>query len=108
MTHCERGLPLKCKPLGRLAPRGQLDRTRPTRLSDDQRKSSRLLRCLRKERCQDLLYVLALTLGAVGTPVAMLRKWLDAIKHMMAVATTIFVGRHAALHIRPSEGRASC
>ena len=33
-------------------------------------------------------------------PVAMLRKWLDAIKHMVAVATTIFVGRHEALHIR--------
>ena len=33
-------------------------------------------------------------------PVAMLRKWLDAIKHMVAVATTIFVGRHWALHIR--------
>jgi hypothetical protein len=29
----------------------------------------------------------------------MLGKWLDAIKHMMAVATTIFVGRHAALQI---------
>ena len=45
-----------------------------------------------------MLYVLALTLGAVWTPIAMLRKWLDAIKHMMAVATAIFVGRHVALH----------
>ena len=32
--------------------------------------------------------------------VAMFRKRLDAIKHMVAVATTIFVGRHWALHIR--------
>ncbi len=47
-----------------------------------------------------MLHVLALTLGAAWMPVAMLRKWLDAIKHMVAVATTIFVGRHAALHIR--------
>ena len=46
-----------------------------------------------------MLHVLALTLGAVWTPIAMLGKWLDAIKHMMAVATTIFVGRHAALQI---------
>ena len=55
------------------------------------------MRCLRKERCQDLLYVLALTLGAVWTPLAVLRKWLDAIKRMMAVATAIFVGRHVVL-----------
>jgi len=27
----------------------------------------------------------------------MLGKWLDAIKYMMAVATAIFIGRHAAL-----------
>lgn len=68
--------------------------------SVDQRSSSRLVRCLRKEWCQDLLHVLALTLGAVWTPIAMLRNSLDTIKHMMAVATTILVGRHAALHIR--------
>ena len=75
--------------------------TNPTHsTSGDQRSSSRLVRCLRKERCQDLLHVLALTLGAVWSPIAMLRKWLDTIKHMMAVATTILVGRHAALHIR--------
>lgn len=46
-----------------------------------------------------MLHVLALTLGAVWTPIAMLGKWLDTIKHMMAVATTILVGRHAALQI---------
>jgi hypothetical protein len=31
---------------------------------------------------------------------AMFRERLDAIKHMVTVATTIFVGRHDALHIR--------
>ena len=46
-----------------------------------------------------MLYGLALTLGAVWTPIAVLRKWLYAIKHMMAVAAAIFVGRHAALQI---------
>ena len=45
-----------------------------------------------------MLYVLALTLGAGWTPIAVLRKWLDAIKRLMAVATAIFVGRHMALH----------
>jgi hypothetical protein len=59
--------------------------------------SSRLVRCLRKERCQDLLHALALALGAVWTPLAMLGKWLDAFKYMMALATAIFVGRHGAL-----------
>ena len=47
-----------------------------------------------------MLHVLALTLGAAWMFVAMFRKRLDAIKHMVAVATTIFVGRHWALHIR--------
>jgi hypothetical protein len=32
--------------------------------------------------------------------VAMLRERLNAIKHMVTVAATIFVGRHWALHIR--------
>ena len=45
-----------------------------------------------------MFHVLALTLGAAWMSVAMLRKRLDAIKHMVTVATTIFVGRHAALH----------
>ena len=58
------------------------------------------MRCLRKERGQELLHVLALTLGAAWMFVAMFRERLDAIKHMVAVATTIFVGRHWALHIR--------
>ena len=71
-----------------------------TAAEGDQCSSSRLFICLRKERSQGLLHVLALTLGAVGTPIAMLRKWLDTIKHMMAVGTTILIGRHAALHIR--------
>jgi len=59
------------------------------------------VRCLRKERCEELLRVLALALGTGWMSVAMLGEWLDAIKHMVAVATTIFVGRHAALQIRP-------
>jgi hypothetical protein len=46
-----------------------------------------------------LLHVLALALGAVWTLLAMLGKWLHAIKQMMAVATPIFIGRHAALRI---------
>ena len=56
-----------------------------------------------------MLHVLALTLGALWTPLAMLGKWLDAIKHMMAVATAIFVGRHAALQVRhrPKGGLAA-
>jgi hypothetical protein len=30
----------------------------------------------------------------------MLRKWLDAIENLVAVATAIFVGRHTVLHVR--------
>ena len=45
-----------------------------------------------------MLYGLALTPGAVWTSIAVLRKWLYAIKHMMAIATAIFVDRHVALH----------
>jgi hypothetical protein len=30
----------------------------------------------------------------------MLRKGLDAIEHLVAVAAAIFVGRHAVLHVR--------
>ena len=44
--------------------------------------------------------MLALTLGAAWMFVAMFRERLDAIKHMVTVAATIFVGRHWALHIR--------
>jgi len=58
------------------------------------------VRCLRKERGQELLHVPALTLGAAWMFAPMFRKRLDAIKDMVAVATTIFVGRHWALHIR--------
>jgi hypothetical protein len=46
-----------------------------------------------------LLHVLALTLGAAWALLAMFGKWLDAIEHMMAVATAIFVGRHSALQM---------
>jgi hypothetical protein len=58
------------------------------------------VRCLRKERGQELFHVLALTLGTAWMSVAMRRERLDAIKYMVTVATTIFVGRHEALHIR--------
>ena len=53
-----------------------------------------------------MLHVLALTLGAGRMPLAMLRKWLDSIKHVVALAATIFVGRHAALQIQPSAEQA--
>ena len=51
-----------------------------------------------------MLHILALTLGAVRTLVTMLRKWLGAIKHLVAVATAIFIGRHTVLHLqRPAQ-----
>ena len=43
--------------------------------------------------------MLAVTFGAVGTLVTMLGEGLDAIKDRVAVATAIFVSRHAILHI---------
>ena len=55
-----------------------------------------------------MLHVSALTLGAAWMPVTMLRKRLDAIKYMVTVATTIFVGRHGALHIRLEHRGGSC
>jgi len=61
---------------------------------------SRLVRRLRKEGRQDLLNVLALTLRAVRTLGTMLRKGLDPIENLVAVATAIFIGRHAVLHVR--------
>ena len=53
-----------------------------------------------------MLHVPALTLGAAWMFVAMFRGRLDAIKHMVTVAATIFVGRHWALH-SDSEPKAS-
>ena len=41
--------------------------------------------------------MLALTLGAAWMFVAMFRERLDAIEHMVTVATTIFVSRHGVL-----------
>jgi hypothetical protein len=52
---------------------------------------------LREERGQNLFHILALALGTVRTPFAVVGQGLDAIEHMVAVAAAIFVGRHTIL-----------
>jgi hypothetical protein len=57
------------------------------------------MRGLGKEGGEDLLYILALALGTVGTLLAVLCQWLDSVEHVMAGAAAILVSGHANLPI---------